>query len=1653
VSTTIPAPAPAPATAPPPPPPTPIALICTLDELLPYSLADTSGSRYFNLNLSVGLRTGTSLPDASVDAILQPWLLSPLALTAYADVGAAGDAPNGKAVPVTVLPNPALSAQAPSNPNPAQQPPSTAQLIQGTIGDRLSNRYAYYQTAANQDQTYYHWDDDPSNPTQNSGESWPRILAHASTYPSTIAQALNLTVAFKIAKSDLQDQHGNWLTRLWVAPTIEIDAHTTYSPKPTPETPANSFAEWNYATSPANFPLTACQPEYLLTDLTHVPDLSFIDLRTGWVATSDGTAQPTPAETIPSEDWRSTLERRVGEAFDLAQRMLVVLRAQLSTLSLTPAQIASLRDAILAALHDTADVGLRYAPDGSNLLRFVLVRAGIIAADIDAIEIALHTATSGTGVPVMNDWTTLLLNQGIAPSSLLDTPISIQTTLDLLDNLQTDLTDDDTLAGLLYAQWSAQLSTTPAWTRIPASATQTGSNTVKDTLDSLAASGLLRPRYLLANLGGRTPANNHGSYPTDSPIWTALTATAGSSGYRAESAAVQQNIANLIEAYFRGRFGLQSPDQPSTTLAALFANRAPTASWPAPLPDLAADLAKYATTFVETLFPTDVTQAVASHNVFIEVSSTAAATGRLQDDAERKIAGFGLLVREENAQWTCATVADIYAWSATPTLLVTATPVPGRLKIRNGLKQPVLEYKGGSLITEFPQDPNNLNFPNQGDTHPAANPATDPDTSQLFQYQLPQMAFADPTYTNDGTNFSLTFADFIPLGNTLADWARVPMLKYGKSYTFQPFVIANSGALPPGLGSAANPFALVLPQAFAPPVGAGYLRTITYKRRVSVGAPRWLPAVANVNMPEIPATVVPLARDCMLTPASDPTQKASADPILLLWNPNINVGRDYSSYSFVLRPPACDLDTWDRSIAGLTESAADQQAGKTYRSTRLAVATAFNRFSPKSVLTDPTQPVNDPNQPDLSLDDPFVQSIEFTLTPVYSTSTATTPAAQKWSASSQASPTTFNGDATSPKSMAKVLLGAVQFSGITVNCSIQDAAGHPIPPGAPILTLAGTTLTVAIPEGEVWQLTATPQLITNPQASDVFDPAPVVGLFTLLIEAPQAGIFAPHSDTKAFAAALWVNLAVQPAASGNVLTGLNVTLTPWSIGKQDPTQRDLIRGISLSRQVWRWTGRPVAPYPFDWPSFTLTAGDPAIDADPAITNNIPNSRTWEVGSFVERPDSDAIVAELSVNFAAPVPVPVQLYALDLTHDLRAQYYRFTIDAHSRYQGLPGLALSTVRAEITGSLTDSTGTSRSWFTNWKRQVIPPRVSGKIPKPKISLVLPLTIPNEIAKSTLPDLLVIANEPWFQTGGLAEELCAHVSLAREPSIPLVVPIANANPLPEIGPNPLLSSATFATPVAQPSANQLAAEPIGSTFDLNTTAPLFGNTCFRLSASALNALIPATDPPKSFPLPSTNLEHNLVKLSFIRRINNRLIGPSADDLISDPTEAVWVEFQPSFAHCNTKNNGLIPIGDSLRFSISAGALLFTAGDQAVSPISGPPAGAPLELWALIMQSISDVKGSNQQKPSSGQAPVKDQFVACDLIALNGTTPTSDSPDLVVYLLEVLCVADARGKFTSGFSSARDMLFPPAGSSPEAQARIQRCSAVIRNVAWKATF
>ena len=1591
-----------------------IAIICTLDEIVPHSLGDPK-NRHFTFNISVSL-TNDSAGSPPVPEVFQPWNWKSVGLRILPSKGASGTKPDGTSFLDT---------------NDAGLPAGATPPVVIAVTTALTKRFTNANPPGGR--LYFLWADQPGivGPPNPPDENWSRVLAHASTFPAPVPTALNLSFHVIIPLTALTPD----ITRLFIAPEFTAAGVTyTMNGVPTPGPVLNPsgivLCNWAYtltggpAPKPGDPVYAAFQPEFMLQPLPSPATVQnpgpFFDFNTYWIALKDP-ANPSP-EAVASEDWRSSLESNAADAFDLVQRILTVLRANPSLMN-DPSAFLTIFNGIVAALRDNADFGLRCAPDGQNTVRFVLSRpnvgiaataAGIsddaFSAGIDAVVAALQ------GAPIPKPgwaayWQNLLLAKaGVTNPSTFD---SLTSLLNACDALQTAVADPSTLATLLFTQWNDVLAASPtASTFLPnpaltATASAFWSNvasTVETELQSLATSRTLRSRLLKANLGGDD---------SGVAVWKSLTNTKGISGYTQEVAAVMSNLEALIPAWFRARFGMPSTDPSHEKL---FLNRnPPVLNWKI---DLSSLLAADAAQFQPRLFHNSTSEPTRiPHPVLVEIGATEdpedTTPGALNDQS-RKIAGVGLLILEhpQNGNqtfWTCANVSNLYTSDQDADLVAANIIAPLRQRKRNNLKQPVLAYNSASLISAADTNPANTALSTS-----SATPTIPP----LFKYRASVGTVAG-TASIDASGLLTIPVPTPPTGGIIDDWKRIPSLKFGRTYDFLPFLVGNNGALPFLLSATGIPFQPATPNAFALALKTvnltKYIRTIPYNRRVAVGLPRIDASSTNHGqLPTIPASVRPIARD--LGDAS----VTSTTPLLMLWRSN----QPTSAFSLTVRPPSCDLETWDRWVAALTDPNPDSDPDKTlsFRNSRIAAATALALFPPKNA--DDAGGIGPGAAQDLSLDDPAVSAFQVSMTQLY------TPGA-----TATVNPIPSIG-AFSPRPMlrkvdaraAASLLQGARNTGVTFQINMGA------PTDTPKLNPDGTIL---IPEGQVWQLTISPVVSVTDNKKFEGVAQTIQSDFVLVIEAASAGIFATSNPTD-FQDALWNSLRVSVDTSKRLLTA---NLAP---GARKTSDWDLIHNIDVRKQAWRWMGRPLDAFPAEWK--TATSGDP-LDAVPSL--NPLNSRMWEIGSFAERDDNDSALTQVSFNFVnktAAASGSAPLSSDDLSQDARAQFYRFGVVVHSRYEGLPGLQLSTIRALSKAAADGST-------TPWRRAIVPPLMpdSSAIPKPKVLMALPLmqtAAPSSPPQT--PGLLVITNEQWFERWGLAEELIATFDQARDPSVPLSVPAGPANTIPEIGPNPILTAKSFTDAgIPLPSA-ATAAAPIGTTFDQATSAPLFANTTFLLDPAALD-------------LPPSGVEHMQAKLRFNRRVNagNFVLATGASATSDGPqTDGILVEFQPANQCVNSVRGGVV------QSSLLSGLTFATSFDSAHStttmtfsdtngPLTlqpGPPPSkivfdlSHLQLWAVVMKMIQDVTGSQElacidifAQDSSGN------FI------LQGPTATAiDDRNSVVYLLEVLTTKKVTDlAFTGGLRNAANLLFAvvQTGQQPQdAEARVQRILGSIQN-------
>lgn len=1616
-----------------------VALICTTQRIDGY--ADTAThTELYAVNISTALMTSDTMTLNGVEDLLRPWNWTPvgsppLKLTVWLQTNP-NDITKGNGIAVTSIAPPPLTDAA----KEALTISLTAQL-EGAAA--LSNDLIIFDNT------------NPGNlPTSSNTaiQPWPHLLAHASTFPAPIPQALNLVLFFRIPTVAANVQ------MVYVAPQfsangVTCDATGT-NPAPAPIAGKGSIAPvstWAYPNIDSKLPqVTVFQPGFSPHTAT----------QTAWI-----TGTP---EDSSNQDWRTNLDQTLPDTFDLAQRSIDALRAltsdQIKAIFNFAADepqptdairqvLEDLRQAILSVLRDTADFGLRCAPDGVGLLQFVLRSLGQSNTQIQPTLSALSAADKNYG---FNTWQTSLqllfpgllvlqpiVNTQTAASPWPDAQANLNNLIAQLDALQTRLADDATLAQCLFANWNATLSSLPAW--------KTLSSAVQTQLGALSSSHILRKRMLQANIGG---------IDANLATWKQITTITAGNG--ADTDQLQTNFETLLPAFFASRFS-QQPAPPvtidnSTRNPSIAATQTGFPQWQALLAAMNTSITAEAKDFAASLFPSAPKPTTVPQPLIVKFLETGQVPD--QNDPLRSISGIGVLLLEKGAtDWSALNIASLYvnanqtgAVGTPPNWVLAASNIfaPYRISLRNGILQTAISYDSNPLIAQSPLSPMSLEVVSglPGAQVTKANP--------LFQFRYePNLAnLLDPTKVDS--------------------WARIYGLKFGRTYQFLAFAMTNSGALPPQLTDGIVPWNLQPPASFKTDNLTS--ASAPYFRRVPISHPRLPFTTAGANngtLPTFPSTVIPLARSlASSTPALTADANGNALPLLLLWATPQNNQNPNATYSFPVRPPQINLQTWDRWVATYTDPPLPPLAPSpapvpapvlSMRNTRAALRTDFVTSAKKSVadafplsvqISTSFAPL------DTSIDDPAVSFLEFRLTPI-STSATKVPSADLEQLIAIPAPQAIASTFTYLDGFAQVQSGAY-----TVTIGIGTAIDMKIDTTA-------RTVNITVLEGDLWRLSVTPIVTQDSyalfekfigdenqfsQLVSVTDPTSNKPISVYRARAASRDLLievaAPIVDSKP--ELLWGCLKLPFDVPNRMLTA---SLDPSSLARPD-----LFYKADIKHQVWRWMGRPFPGgtfpdgTPFDLPFPKALAAAPDLNVEPILENAL----YWEAQAFAERSLTDTHTTFSNVNYqlvslstvaadgtgtvttkTTSPSAQAALSAYDLSKDPRAHYYLMSLTLHSRYEDLPSFYLSQ---SVTSNLRIDKAS-----TPWNRVFLPAAATSKAPpKPRILLCLPLTEPfdptppnnGQPAPDTRTGFLVIADEPWPQIAGLAEQLLATILWAPDPNEPLES-LDPGNPLPEIGPDPIL----FSTPYSGPKNPAFAdpGKPIGTTFDDLSSAPLFANTCFH------------------FPLPDglDLADWHMAKMTFTRSLRSDLTTPAIGNMLqSEPSDPVWVQFLPSSYHFRYQNVGAAsPAPTPLNISqlsfqpAGTNGIQFYFDGYPVTILSGP-AGVQtpppqLEIWAMLMQQITDAAGKpGETYRGLFRAAQGGSFQPMVGTKIGKETVYTPSLNDVLYLIEVQkdtrnidVLADPGGVPASLFS-------PTVASNPDHEIthRIVRLSPRIAN-------
>lgn len=1431
---------------------------------------------------------------------------------------------------------------------------------------------------------------------------WHTILGQASRYAAPIPQLLNLSHIFRISiPSGLPS---NTPITLFAAPVIQTGGPfpqriTPVATGPTLWANHGGIHLWRYdLPAMGDIPVVAyLMPARIRNRVS--PTTSLFDFGSLWVNR--------PPEDNDSEDWRATLEQKMADALDLGARVLEASRPRITgdgnnrpDALFVPSNRnrVAVERLVLASLRDLAGIGYREPPGGRSLINMALATYSTATDRVPLVEpfeqaskpmrqlIEQRVAAEFGGDTGLRNWKGLIRatieelagspvlsgdTENISGREDIQDPDAFERSLNDLEHIRQAVFRPGNLERLVRAQWKLIAEKTDALSRL-------------NGLAERAEFPVLDPRNLLAkeNLWSVWRDFLRLIQPTNSDL----------SG----RTSVVENFPRLFQSYFRQRFGQAvhpAPDCADGTFDLPQAPRHPPIPMPTPPIPIPGDLIRavcqeiqyFSTRFAPALVArgavasTTVEPTEVPHAITIQVDSL----GRLhtpqeevsnqEDDLLDQISGIGVLMREAPAGanhgrgWKCLNIAaprfrrsdDPLEWHPTENLL---TLVPLRMVYQNDLRAGTVTYNNHPISSTSPVD----------------------ELSQNVQLEAPRRDSLRSSAASDlqGDNVKPIVSYFYPspMAETCASGTAatpfLPGLKFGSRYEVLPFLITNSGSLPRELApNPSHPYSPNLgnfdsQSAAVNPVVVNKIRRFQYLRRVRVGELRVLrpeSAQANIRIeyPPTPEEVALRLRDlntAAFLPEGTPAQERTKEHPLILLRPQAGEWTEVvrHSFSFDLRKPGTDINTWDRWVA----------RDDTNRQLRKDVWAAYYFESDRKAANP-----SGPRTPDVSLDDPAVDDhVYLELAEVDGTATVQT--VQRWAR--------YPISAPDPNTLTPFRKGTV-----AVTCTADETFGFGSPSTDP------RNVTIHLTKGRLYRLTAwscvavsdrsrfdnifpstMPVEVTTPAGTRVLRVSPLTMFFEvatdrLLADDELAG------QGQEVRQILYDSL--YPTFNSGTETSLRVQFVRPTPINQTPPLRAFryIQRVELSRQVWRWQGREAHPHP------RIALREPAppnhrdyareIKRWEASTTYTDAVEEWEEREFGNRSELDRLVVQMEtttdnatgrrsfdyVERLAESPTSAQNSVA--ASELRALHYRFSIVAFSRYASL----LRRGGFEVSARLDGAANPSIAPRTTWKPLFVPCRQVALSDPPKIKFILPLTDSFGESNKGSAGALVVFDEPWHEIGGLGETLTAEVETIQDPR--------NANSLAfEAGPDPLVGTVIGElakdNPAVDPSdpaarasddivivpANEIKGA-IGHTFDRSDDAAFFNATSFIVPAPTATRV----EPGQPNVTPAYQVPWSFAKLRFRRTILRRTSNDGKPDEIHSPfTQSFWVQFIPEFSVVSLA----FKLGD-LRLRQDSNNQV-TIVDLNGREVSLPPlsAGGGFERYLVLTRRVVDARGKMEE-------------------------------------------------------------------------------------------
>jgi len=1145
------------------------------------------------------------------------------------------------------------------------------------------------------------------------------------------------------------------------------------------------------------------------------------------------------------EDWLANFEPRLADALDLSQFILRFMKDSAQrTLLETGENLRTCTRMALAAIADVAGPGVIPAPDGSVLIDKLLAAASKTPLS-DTERTALNTAAL-YATPADQRALLKKVFEGQATYAILEPApgrISVSQTIAEIESIRSRLPDAANLLKLAGLQWTALFTKAGLPGRLidVPAMVDAASPALKVTL----AAG--QPDLRIRDLRRQMALSNLGRFWQDF-------VKCNKSGDKSGLALIAAGVPAFLAYYFAKRFALALPPWPPSL-------RVPTDpfTFSPPMNDVPATLGKAILDQIQSSYA----------GLVLKYLSPPAPGAKPDDDS-----------RQPNE---------------TPHAITLQVDQLGAIPDSDKLSDLLNRFSGVGFLMRR-SDTTDWLCLNQADLEGSKNTPIALDKPALvpwrvsYRNNLRQVCASydnrplvadSPLSRADVTSWASDDKAQFDVLMTLrySPGAKMPGLTFGRTYQFAVFAIANSGAIPPSLTNRSNPFLLAPtladpPGAKTPLVPPDLIRQVPYLRRVRIGAPKITdladPTMA-IKAPMVPDNVEPRARD--LAVFLDQGAADTNTPVILL-APKEWIG-GVSEVEGIVSRPGTHWDCWHRWVRESVDAAtqgkiiaeflrsAQKNASGPLDEVKLPLTVDDPALAPwfcfkLQIVDDATGTLRDVGQP------LFVKIAESLGDTMSSRRAPGTPFTLRYFDPKNPAP---------PAPLAPRAEGAGQQAGATVTAT----------KGKLYRLAIYCTMT---PESKVRFMDGLIDPATTKNDLDGNNPYHLVSPTFFAIEAVTDEM--PQED------AVYAALALSETtrANGRILADL-AAVSPH------------LRRADLTRQAWRWQGRNTETHP----AF--------LSASP-LPQDILN---WEAVEFGDRQDVDSTVVPMRTKPVAANGARSFNYLETLKtgkgeFDLRSLHFRFSVTVHSRYEGMipPGVA-----SFVTGTTTmpaapvvrpnlrlAASPAPPSFKSVWNRLFIPCRRTTDIHAPRLRLILPLT---EAGMSkdpnASPGLLVVFDEPWHESGGLAERLEVSVALAADPTEAPSVPndYKGKEKLPELkdyyvetGPDPIVGHQIPAvlTKSADPTTPAGLARvtfdragilgPVGHYFDPTNQAALFTATSFIIPPPRFSDDKPGTPDRRWY----------FAKLRFRRALMLNSVGDVATGPWSDP---VWTQFLPDFS------------------------------------------------------------------------------------------------------------------------------------------------------------